>query len=145
MGAAYLYLLLSWRAAAGPSSAPRHSWGSHELLVQKCFYEEGASSGGWGGETTGVQMIRENKGPAPSPRISHLVLQASLPGTTAPRCPCARLKTDSLAAALVQPQPHQVHQAPPTHCLGYQLLTVLWRGPGFRGRSDGSDSDVPQS
>lgn len=78
-------------------------------------------------------MIRENKGRVPSQGLGTWCSGPASLGTTAPRCPCARLKTDSLAAAFVQPQSHQAHQALPTHRLSYQLLIVLWRDRGSEG------------
>lgn len=131
------------------SSAPRPPGAPHqELLVQKCFYEEGASSGegaGAGGGDCRCQMIRENKGPAPQPRISHLVLRASLPGDNSTQrpvrktqnrqpCCCTRAAPASPGAPSTS---HALSRLSAPHC--------TTEGPGFRGRSDGSDSGVPQS
>ena len=148
METAYLYLLLSWRRSSWMHPVlldrlglPTRSCWSRSAFMRK---ERVVGGVGWGGDCR-CQMIRENKGPAPQPRISHLVLRASLPGDNSTQMPvrktqnrqsccCTRAAPASPGAPSTS---HALSRLSAPHC--------ATEGPGFRGRSDGSDSDVPQS
>ena len=100
-----------------------------ELLVQKCFYEEGAGGGG----DLQVSDDPREQGPAPQPRSSHLVLRASLPGDNSTPMPMHKTQNRQpcccIRAAPASPGTPSTSHA--LSLLSAPHLTV--EGPRFRG------------